>query len=360
VDYFDGAGKRREKGGFVTKKAAEAWRVQTAGEVVKGVHTADSVSITVAVAAQIWLDRVEAKGREKGTRVQYENHVRKYIVPKLAGEKLSALTSPAVERFLDHLIREDVSPAMARKILASLKAMISEAQRRGLVAQNVALASRVETSSRKRRLEVGVDIPSREEVGKILAAADGRWQRWRPLLVTKAFTGLRSSELRGLRWVDVDFERKIITVAQRADAWNVIGAPKSKTSARRVPMAPMVTNTLREWRLAGRPGPYVFPNSKGNIESHSNIQQRGFDPIQKAAQVVDAEGKPKYSLHALRHYFASAMAHQGASLKRVQGWMGHSTLAMTADTYAHLFRDDEDDAARFEAAERALVAARPA
>ena len=48
------------------------------------------------------------------------------------------------------------------------------------------------------------------------------------------------------------------------------------------------------------------------------------------------------------------MADQGVSLKRVQAWLGHSTLAMTADTYSHLFHDDEDDAARFEAAELAL------
>ena len=66
---------------------------------------------------------------------------------------------------------------MARKILASLKAIISEAQRRGLVTKNVAAASKVETTARKRRLEVGVEIPSRDEISRNLAAAGGRWRR---------------------------------------------------------------------------------------------------------------------------------------------------------------------------------------
>jgi integrase len=86
-------------------------------------------------------------------------------------------------------------------------------QRRGLVAQNSAQPVKVDVRKRnQRKLVVGRDIPSKEEIQTIISAADGRW---RPLLVTAVFTGMRSSELRGLAWDNVDFDQKLIHVRQR-------------------------------------------------------------------------------------------------------------------------------------------------
>jgi integrase len=66
---------------------------------------------------------------------------------------------------------------MARKVLASLKAIITEAQRRGLVAHNAALPVKVDVKRRQRaKLAVGRDIPSKEEIQTILSKADGRWR----------------------------------------------------------------------------------------------------------------------------------------------------------------------------------------
>src|SRR5271166_3247404 len=92
-------------------------------------------------------------------------------------------------------------------------------------------------------------FPTREEIKGIVRAAEGRW---RPLLLTAIFTGLRASELRGLRWEDVDFEKRELHVRQRADRYNAIGKPKSEAGERTVPLTPMVLSTLREWK--GGPG----------------------------------------------------------------------------------------------------------
>ena len=103
---------------------------------------------------------------------------------------------------------------MARKILSSLKSLLRHAQGRGNVAQNVALAVKINANLReKKKLEVGVDIPTSEEIKAIIAAAG----KSRPLLLTAIFAGLRSSELRGLRWSDVDFKKGELNVRQRAD-----------------------------------------------------------------------------------------------------------------------------------------------
>ena len=161
----------------------------------------------------------------------------------------------------------------------------------------------------KRQLQVGVDIPSKDEIRAMLEHAG----RLRPLLVTAIFTGLRASELRGLTWDDVDLERKVLTVRQRADRWNTIGSPKSVSGKREVPLVPIVVNTLREWKLTcprfaedGEPRLWlVFPNGDGNVEYLVNIHRRGLGPVQVAAGISTDAERPRYSLHALRHAAAS-------------------------------------------------------
>jgi integrase len=362
ADYIDQASKRHLKT-FKREKDAKAWLVTTQGEVARGTHTPESTSITVAEAAEIWIEKGELEKLERSTLRQYRSHADLHIKPsRIGAEKLARLSTPVIEAFRDDLLKKCSRP-MARKVLASLKSILGEAQRRGLVAQNAAQPVRVDVKKREQgKLAVGRDIPSKAEIQTILAQAEGRW---RPFFVTAALTGMRASELRGLTWDDVDFERNVIHVRQRANLWGEIGAPKSAAGEREIPMSPMVVNALREWRLAcprtvaGDGGEsrlwLVFPNGAGKIENHANIANRGFYALQRAAGIVDRDGAPKYGLHAIRHFFASWAIEREFSPKRVQALLGHSSIQMTFDRYGHLFPSLEDDHAKFAAGELALV-----
>src|SRR5205823_2941835 len=90
----------------------------------------------------------------------------------------------------------------------------------------------------------------------------------------------------------------------------------------------------------------VFPNGAGKVEGHGNIANRGFYEIQRKAGIVDHHGKPKYGIHALRHFCASWLIDQSFSPKRVQTWLGHSSIQMSFDVYGHLFPSLEDDHAK--------------
>jgi integrase len=152
---------------------------------------------------------------ERSTLRQYSNHVRLHIYPLVGNLKLARLSTPMIEAFRDELLKKD-SRAMARKVLASLKSILSEGAAARLSGAKLGSASesRCEEarSAQACGLVVGRDIPSKEEIQTIISAADGRW---RPLLVTAVFTGMRSSELRGLAWDNVDFDQKLIHVRQR-------------------------------------------------------------------------------------------------------------------------------------------------
>jgi integrase len=353
VDYRDGAGRRRFMS-FERKKDAEDALAEVTVEVKRGIHTPARDSMTVAEAAEIWMERGESEKLERGTLRNYREHVDKYVVPELGGEKLARLTTPRIEAYKDSLMRTR-SRDQAAKILTTLKGILSEAQRRGLVAQNVAQPVKVSVRKRDRRkLEIGRDIPSKEEIRSILDAAEGRW---RPLLISAVFTGMRASELRGLRWSDVDFDKKVAHVRQRADYWGDMGSPKSEAGQRQIPLSPMVINALREWKLACPKGEadLVFPNGAGRVELHSNIAHRGFGAIQRRAGMVDEDDRHKYGMHSLRHFCASWLIEQGFAPKRIQEWLGHSSITMTFDRYGHLFPNLEDDHAKLAAGELALV-----
>jgi integrase len=367
ADYTDQRGRRHVKS-FDRRKEADAYHATVTVDVRQGTHLPDSESITVAQAGTLWLQSGDLAGLERTTLDGYRQHLIFHIVPLLGAVKLSHLTVPMIRHFEDNL-RAKRSPAMVRKVLGSLSSILADAQERGLVSQNVVRGLRSRRLRGKERhadkrqrgkLRIGVDIPSSEEIRNIIAHLEGRW---RPLLLTAIFTGLRASELRGLRWADIDLNRNELNVHQRADYYRTMGALKSEAGERSIPLAPVLVNTLRKWKLVCPKGELglVFPNGIGRIESHANIVNRGFIPTQIAAGVVTSVGRAKYTgLHSLRHFYASWCINRRVDgglelpLKIVQARLGHASVQMTADTYGHLFPRG-DDGAELAAAERSLL-----
>ena len=265
------------------------------------------------------------------------------------------------------------SAAMIKRIVGSLGFALSDALERGLIQRNVVRDLR---GSRKRgkevhakrrlkgKLKVGVDIPTPAEVRAIVGALDGKW---RPILLTAIFAGLRASELRGLRWVDVDLAKRDIHVRQRADRYNVIGPPKTAAGERVIPIPPVLVAALTAWQektIESELG-LGFPTGRGGIEHYPNLVNRGFRPAKVAAGVTTpgqgGEPEAKYpGLHDLRPFHASWCIDQRADgglelpAKLVQERLGHFSITMTLDTYGHLFPRG-DDGAELEAAERALL-----
>jgi integrase len=349
VDYFNSDGKRHIET-FRRKKEAVAHEATVRVDVAAGVHTPPSKSITVKQAVEDWLAWARAEKLERGTIVNYEVTARRHIVPRLGNIKLASLTTPRIAKFRDDLL-SDLSRAAAGYALGRLKAILKDAKRRGNVAQNAASDVQIRLSTRdKPKLRYGVDFPSREDVKRLVDSAPN--ERVRTLIMTAAFSGLRASELRGLRWQDADLARHVLHVHQRADRYNVIGSPKSRAGERDVPIPQHVVNTLKTWKLAcpnKGDGDLVFGTSKGTPDSHANLLARIWLPLQIKAGVVNKGGKPKYpGLHCLRHFYASLCINReqdgGLELppKTVQTLLGHASIVITLDRYGHLFPSDDN------------------
>ncbi|CDZ60455.1 Site-specific recombinase, phage integrase family [Neorhizobium galegae bv. orientalis] len=364
VDYFDTTGIRRLKT-FRLKKEADQFAATAAVEVREGTHVADSASVTVEKAGTLWVASGENAGLERSTVNQRKSHLEHHIVPLIGQVLLSKLTVPTVRDFEDKLREAGRSPAMVKKVLTSLGSILSDAGERGLATRNPVRDIKGSRKGRDRRqekrqkgkLEVGVDIPTREEIKALVAALD---DHWRPLLVTAIFTGMRSSELRGLRWQDVNFKKGEISVNQRADQFKAIGPTKSEAGVRAIPVPPLVIAALKAHKLKQPNGAHlVFANPDGEPRSHTNIINKGLMPAMMRAGVtvesaeLDEDGKlilkAKYTgLHALRHFYASWLINRkedgglGLPAKMVQERLGHASIVMTMDVYGHLFPRGDD------------------
>jgi integrase len=339
VDYYCN-GERHVKQ-FERKGDAVAAAAEIKVDQDKGLHVPTSKSMTVAEAGKAWIESAETHQLQKATIEEYKLRL-KHILPKLGPIRLCDLSFEAVQAFQNSF----KSRATSRRVMGALNSILKEQR----VARNPvrdlleSRAGRRTKADQERKLEVGVDIPRQEEIAAIVAAAEPRWQVF---ILVAAFTGLRASELRGLRWGDVDLDKGEIHVRQRADRYCVQDKPKSRAGQRSVPIGPLVVNRLREWRLQSK-HELVFANGAGSADHLTNILKRGVNPAFKAA------GLPYRGLHAFRHFFASWCIDRGWQPKVIQTVMGHTSIVMTFDRYGHLF-PKQIDAAELAAAELAIM-----
>ena len=119
MEYRDGDGHRHLET-FARKKDADARHAEVKVDVKAGVHVAPSKSVTVAAAAESWIRAGEAARLEQATIKQYREHVDLHIVPIIGKLRLSDLNAPTIRSFEDKLREKGRSPAMVRKITASL------------------------------------------------------------------------------------------------------------------------------------------------------------------------------------------------------------------------------------------------
>lgn len=356
VDYRDAQGKRRSKQ-FDRKKEADAFELTASSEVRDGTHTADSQSITVAKAGELWIKRADREDLEPSTIAAYRQHLKLHIVPFLGARKLNQLTKPMVETFRDDLLEAGRSRPMVSRVLRSLTSIVSEAERVGYVAKNPCKGI---TLRRGKREKPKVMPPSKEDMRALIAQSEKARPMDHAMMLVLIFAGLRASELRALTWANVDLDRGAITVTQRADFRNVIGPPKSQAGWRTIPIPAGVTSALVKWKAECPPSDLglVFPSGKGTPIFHPNLVLGFQEPIQIAAGITrlamkdgkpieDKDGQPvregRYTLHCFRHAAASLWIEQHVAPKRVQSWMGHSSIQVTFDTYGHLFAAVEDD-----------------
>ena len=163
-------------------------------------------------------------------------------------------------------------------------------------------------------------------------------RKYYPLLLIAIHTGLRSSEINGLRWADIDWNGKFLMV-RRAIVMGRVQSTKTD-KVRRVDLSDALLEALRDHRQAMRVKwlkkgsseipEWIFASKEGTPASIQSIKDRHFYPNLARA------GLRRVRFHDLRHTFASLLISNGESFAYVKEQLGHSSIKMTIDTYTHL------------------------
>ncbi|MGH7749568.1 MAG: site-specific integrase, partial [Candidatus Dormibacteria bacterium] len=150
-------------------------------------------------------------------------------------------------------------------------------------------------------------------------------------------SGLRLGEALALRWEDLDFDRGRLSVRRtfvELSGHAEIGPTKTKGSRRMVELGALAIQALRRRKEQAKgedhESPLIFPTARGTPMLRSNLRRRHFEPI------LERAGLGHLRIHDLRHTSTSIAIAEGVPARVVADRLGHSTVRLTQDRYAHV------------------------
>jgi integrase len=291
-----------------------------------------SEKLTLAEHVERWLQDVVKHSVRPRTYRGYGELMRRYALPTLGDVRLTQLQPPHVQQLYGELLERGLSVMTVHHVHTVLHQALQQAVKWNLAPRNV---TDLVEPPRPQRKEV-IALTS-EQVRTLLGTSSGT--RTDVILRTAVSTGMRQSELMGLRWSDVDLESGTIYVSRQYGRDGDYTEPKTSKSRRRIDLPETTSAILRAHRTAQlqerlaatewEDNDLVFCTRNGRPLIHRNVL-RDF-----ALQLRKAD-LPHVPFHALRHTHASLLLQQGVHPKVVQERLGHSTIAQTLDTYSHL------------------------
>lgn len=290
-----------------------------------------------------WLENIIKPRRKRTTFAKYEVHVRLYLVPVLGSKRLESLSVADVRRLLVQLEKKTTA-ATAKEAHRVLRTALTAACREELVTRNV--ATLVEPPSVDTR---EMSPWSLDETLDFLGAA-----RKDPLyaaFVLAIALGFRRGEIVGLRWENLDLDKREIRVRtqrQRVRGEAYEDDPKGRRRKQTLPLpaicvAPLRWQRMRQAAQRDRAGAdwketgYVFTTRTGQPIEPRNLY-RSF------TRVADSAGLRVIRLHDARHGCATLLTAAGVAPRVVMEILGHSQIAVTMNVYAHVVQDTQREA----------------
>lgn len=326
----DGAERSRT---FTTRRDAQRFASTVEADKLRGAWVDPRAArVTLKEYGEPWR---ATRVHRRSTQAQVETNLRRHVYPYFGDRPLGSIRPSEIQAWVQH--RSEQLAATTVEVVCRYLASIF----RTAVTDQLLLASPC----------VGIRLPKRERrtvvpltTEQVRALIDAVPDRYRALVVLGAGSGLRQGEAFGMTLDHVDFLGRRLDVAQQlillAKLAPELAPPKTDASYRTVPLPDVVLDELAahlaKYPATGELG-LIFTDDAGAPISRTRFSSDVWRPAVAAAGVPAGVG-----FHALRHYYASLLISEGASVKTVQARLGHASAVETLNTYAHLWPDSED------------------
>ncbi len=288
-----------------------------------------------------WLEESVKPTNAARTHESYSQLIEKHISPMIGNHRLDKLTRSHVQQMLNAKSEEGLSARTVQYLRSVLRIALNDAIKWEILTRNVAALAEPPRQNHDEVTPLTAD-----QIRTLFnEVADDRLEA---LYVIAGTLGLRKGECMGLRWSDIDFESKSMSVrkqVQRIDGREQLVDLKTQKSRRTLPLPDAAVRALRRRqereksdiviagsRWHGEKWDLVFPSTIGTPLNGSNI-------LQQLKTHLDRAGLPAFDFKTLRHTAATTLAMQGVLTRTAMAILGHSQMATTTDVYSHVIED---------------------
>lgn len=323
-------------------------RIEKEREIESGAYKSND-KITLDEYFKEWLEQKERT--VKGSTIYaYKLAYKNNIADTLGRQKVKSLERRFIVNLLNRIAdKKGVGAAnYARRVLA---AILNTAVHEEIISRNVmAGIPLIKDTKAPARETVHRELTEQELRDFFLLIKNSRYLNAFKFML---YTGVRIGECIALQWGDLDFRNGMIRIQKTATRdkdgnWLVGETPKTKKSKRLIPMNMAIRALIKEQMeierdirgsisLCG----YVFPNERGGMAPHSSSDAIIADAIRRGRQMSPPIIIEPFSVHAFRDTFASRAIRAGIPPNTLKEILGHSSLAMTMDLYAHVNQQDK-------------------
>lgn len=331
VDWRDHTGRRRWRT-FKTRRDAERFL----GTVINVARDRSSIPSNVTLEGFVhypeggWLSILRTKGTKAQSIERYLITLKTHVLPELGHVKVADLTQSRLVAFLTGA----GSPRACYQVLFSI---LARARFSNLIAANPLAGVGKElklTSKRKKDSAKGKALDA-DQLRVFLETVRTKYPELYPLFLTMASTGIRWGEAQALEWTAIDWQGGKLEITRNQVRDGSVGPPKSPEGHRSVDVAADVLSVLRPHRAAqGVPQPrrVFFPEL--DEPTAAKVHACNHRIAYQFARVLKTAGLPgRFTVHGLRHTWASLHVAAGTSLAWIQQQLGHSSIELTISTY---------------------------
>lgn len=299
--------------------------------------------MTVNAWFEYWISNIKGRTVRWSTLRSYKDRYEKNIKEVIGNMIIGTVKPMHCQDILNKMDTNGYAGSSMARTRATMSSMFSNALENGLIASNpvtrgVKCPKKAEKSTR---------VLTLDEQNSFLDVAKDNVNYSHFLFILQ--TGVRSSELRGLRWEDIDFSNRIIHIRRNvthdsSSGKFIVGDLKTNSGLRDIPMTQTVYETLINMKtqqaqqkrkvLSFEFADHIFLNRNNKLIPNSNYDRY-------LERLCNKAGIEKISMHTLRHTFATRCIESGMKPKTLQEILGHANISMTMDLYVHVTGDEK-------------------